>query len=157
MPVETEKIRGTDDPDVVLIPGGAGTRPLVSDERFLTVLHGLMSSARFCLTVCTGSALLAGTGLLDGRRATSNKRAFSWVKSMRPQVDWIGHARWVSDGRFVTSSGVSAGIDMALGFIASQYGSELAERIAHDTEYIWNNDPRKDPFASPDIKPQTEH
>lgn len=151
VPVETERIRGTDDPDVVVMPGGAGTRPLVCDGRFLTVLRGLAGSAGFCLTVCTGSVLLAGTGLLDGHRATSNKRALSWVKSVRPQVDWIGCARWVRDGRFVTSSGVSAGIDMALGFIASQYGSELAECIAHDTEYIWNNDPRKDPFASPDI------
>lgn len=110
--IDTTAVRESENADVIVVPGGSGTRPLVSDVRFVNALSHLADHAAHCLTVCTGSALLAATGLLDGRRATSNKRAFEWVRSVRPQVDWVNHARWVSDGKFITSSGVSAGIDM---------------------------------------------
>ena len=146
--VATEAMRATDSPDIMLVPGGVGTRALVDDDRFVSTLASLAERATHCLTVCTGSAALARTGLLDGRRATSNKRALNWVKSVRPQVTWVNRARWVSDGKFVTSSGVSAGIDMALGFIASLYSTDLARTVAHNTEYVWHDVPDVDPFAA---------
>ena len=73
-------------------------------------------------SVCTGAGLLARAGILDGRRATSNKRSLDWVISQGPKVEWVPQARWVEDGKFATSSGVSAGIDMALAIIASICG-----------------------------------
>lgn len=82
--------------------------------------------------------LAAKTGALDGRRATTNKRAFDWVKSIGPKVNWERPPRWVRDGKFYTSAGVSAGIDMALGFIQDQYGAEKVREICGRMEYHWN-------------------
>ena len=98
-------------------------------------------------TVCTGSALLARTGLLDHRPATSNKLAWDWVVQQGPQVQWVRQARWVDDGDILTSSGVSAGIDMALSLIARLHGREMALTSARNMEYIWNEDAENDPFA----------
>jgi transcriptional regulator GlxA family with amidase domain len=84
--------------------------------------------------------------LLDGRRATSNKMVFDFARSQSEKVDWVEEARWVEDGPFVTSSGVSAGTDMALAVIATLWGRERAEVIANLTEYEWESDPDRDPF-----------
>ncbi len=145
--IMTEPIVNADFSAILLIPGGFGTRPLVDDFAYIEELTEIAAQSAFCLTVCTGSGLLAKTGLLDGRRATSNKRAFAWAKSVNPAVDWVEHARWVRDGKFYTSSGVSAGMDMALGFIADRLGIEQAGEIASAIEYIWNTDKDNDPFA----------
>ncbi|HEX2937523.1 MAG TPA: DJ-1/PfpI family protein, partial [Ruminiclostridium sp.] len=130
-----------------IIPGGQGTRTLVSDIGFCKSLLEIAEQSRFCLTICTGSALLAKTGLIDGRKATSNKRSFEWVKSTNQKVDWQSSARWVADGKYYTSSGVSAGIDMALGFVADQFGADKAKEIAYNIEYVWNSDKTADQFS----------
>jgi len=80
-------------------------------------------------------------------RAASNKRAFDWAVSVNPKVRWQRHARWVSDGKYYSSSGVSAGIDMALGFIRDRSWEEKAQEAADAMEYLWNRDPQNDPFA----------
>jgi transcriptional regulator GlxA family with amidase domain len=95
-----------------------------------------------------GFELLAKAGLLDGRRATTNKAAFAWPVSQGPQVQWVKTARWVQDGRVWTSSGVAAGIDMALALIAQLWDPATAEQIAGRTEYDWHRDPTWDPFAA---------
>ena len=139
---------GKAEPDSVLvIPGGQGTRILVKDDTFLNRLSEFVQNAGYVLSICTGSALLAKAGALDGLKATSNKKALEWVMSVSDQVDWIRHARWVRDGKFYTSSGVSAGMDMALGFVGDLYGMQKAKQIADDIEYIWNRDQNADPFA----------
>ena len=139
---------GKAEPDSVLvIPGGRGTRTLVKDDTFLNRLSEFVQNAGYVLSICTGSALLAKAGALDGLKATSNKKALEWVMSVSDQVDWIRHARWVRDGKFYTSSGVSAGMDMALGFVGDLYGMQKAEQIAGDIEYIWNRDQNADTFA----------
>lgn len=101
-------------PGVVLVPGGIGTRRLVEDRSFLAWLADWAAPAPLVTSVCTGSAVLARTGLLDDRRATSNKRAVDWVVSQGPGVDWVASARWVADSDRWTSSGVAAGMDTAL-------------------------------------------
>jgi len=131
---------------VVLIPGGFGTRKEVDNTPFIDALRQTAEASQFVLTVCTGSALLARTGLLSGRRATSNKMAFDWVKEQDKSVLWKRKARWTKDDRYYTSSGVSAGIDMTLGFVADRHGIETAERIAKGIEYLWNRDADDDPF-----------
>lgn len=136
--------------EVLLLPGGMGTRPLAEDQNFLDILARQGAKAQYCLSVCTGSALLARCGLLDGRRATSNKKSFAWVKKQGENVCWQPAARWVEDGKFFTSSGISAGMDMALGFVARLYGRQQALAIAKDMEYLWNEDPHRDPFARED-------
>ena len=133
--------------DILLIPGGMGTRALVEDGGFLTLLARASEGSDLTATVCTGAALLARTGLLNGRNATSNKMAWEWVMAQGEQVAWQRRARWVDDGDIVTSSGVSAGIDMALAVIARLHGRDAAERAARAMEYVWNDDPAHDPFA----------
>lgn len=135
--------------DVLLVPGGMGTRKLVHDAAFVKRLKTLAEACSWVLTVCTGSALLAQTGLLDGRRATTNKYAFDWVVSCRPQVFWQKKARWCMEDKYYTSSGVSAGMDMAFGFLADRFGRPTAEQGARAIEYLWHSDPQQDPFARP--------
>ena len=132
--------------DIFLIPGGHGTRPGVEDEVLLKRIHEISNQCDFVLTVCTGTALLARTGLLDNRKATTNKRAFDWVVMQGEKVDWIRKARWVRDEKFYTSAGVSAGMDMVLGFLADQHGIEFARKVAFEIEYDWTENAEEDHF-----------
>lgn len=132
--------------DILLIVGGRGTRQQVEEEAFLQALTTLASNASWILSVCTGSALLAKAGLLDDKRATSNKRAWQWVTAQSSKVNWVQQARWVVDGKFYTSSGVSAGMDMTLGFIADRLDRDTARQIADQTEYRWQEDSEIDDF-----------
>jgi transcriptional regulator GlxA family with amidase domain len=133
--------------DLVLVPGGVGTFPQLANEAMLGFLRTRAREAEVMMSVCTGSALFAKAGLLDGRRATSNKQFFDLAKQQGPKVEWVPEARWVEDGPMVTASGVSAGTDMALAVVARLYGRAVAEQIAALTEYEWQSDPTRDPFA----------
>lgn len=133
--------------DILLVPGGFGTRALVNNEAFLNALRLASERSAITATVCTGSALLARTGRLDGRPATSNKIAWDWVVQQGPHVRWQRRARWVDDGDILTSSGVSAGTDMALALIARLNGRDMAIAAARNMEYVWNEDAASDPFA----------
>jgi transcriptional regulator GlxA family with amidase domain len=136
--IATENISAMEDNNILLIPGGPGTRELVNDAHFISLLKEKADKALWCLSVCTGSALFAKAGLLDDRKATSNKMAFEWVKGNGKKVNWIYSARWVVDEKYYTAAGVSAGIDMSLGFIGDRYGKEKAREIARIMEYDWN-------------------
>ena len=133
--------------DIVLVPGGIGTRREVTNTKLLEWLARRAAAAEIVTSVCTGAALLARAGLLDGHRATTNKLSFKWVTEQGSAVEWIKQARWVEDGKFATSSGVSAGIDMTLALIAKLAGGETAEQVAIRMEYEWHRDPQWDPFA----------
>lgn len=140
---------GAPRPDVVLVPGGVGTRTLVHDEAFLAWLADDATSAALVASVCTGSALLAAAGLLEGYRATSNKRAFEWASAFGDTVEWVRRARWVHDRDRWTSSGVAAGMDMTAALIGDLVSPELAREIAWRTELEVHEDARWDPFAAP--------
>ncbi len=133
--------------DILLVPGGPGTRREVDNQVILDWLQNQSMGAEYVTAVCTGSALLARAGILDGRKATTNKRTYDWATSQSDKVHWLKQARWVEDGKFFTSSGVSAGMDMSLGLIARLSGEEVAEQVATWTEYEWHRDPEWDPFA----------
>ena len=113
----------------------------------LDYLRRASAQAEVTMSVCSGSAILARAGLLDGLRATSNKQFFQLAQAQSPAVQWVTTARWVDAGRFVTSSGVSAGIDMALAVIARMQGVAVAEGVAAVTEYQWHRDADVDPFV----------
>ncbi|MGJ4168207.1 DJ-1/PfpI family protein [Corynebacterium macclintockiae] len=133
--------------DTVIIPGGQGTRALVKDAGFLARIYKMASCASLVCSICTGSAVLAAAGLLEGYAATSNKLAFDWAASFGNNIDWKSSARWVQDRDRWTSSGVAAGIDMAIAFVSHYFSTALAEKIAHDLEIQFNSDPEHDPFA----------
>lgn len=133
--------------DIVMVPGGNGTRAELQNPAMLAFLRKQHDGSEVTTSVCTGSALLAKAGILAGHKATTNKAFFSLAVEQDPTVDWIVKARWVDDGKVLTSSGVSAGTDMALGLIAKLYGIERARGLARSLEYQWNEDPNNDPFA----------
>ena len=132
--------------DVFLIPGGYGTRTEVAMDPLIRLIRQISESSTYVLTVCTGTALLARTGLLDFKKATTNKRAFDWVITNGEKVHWVRRARWVVDGKFHTSSGVTAGMDMTLDFIKDMQGIDTARRVASEIEYTWTEDSTNDSF-----------
>ncbi len=144
----TEKLENINNgSDIFLIPGGFGTRKEIKNTLLINAIRQISIASKYVLTVCTGSALLAETGLLDNKKATSNKRAFDWVISNRKNVNWIKKARWTVDGKYYTSSGVSAGMDMTFGFLSDLYGKEFARKNAYEIEFNWTEDKNNDNFS----------
>lgn len=134
--------------DVLLVPGGVGTRgssPAVLDT--IAFIKQTYPSLKYLITVCTGSGLAARAGVLDGRKATSNKNAFHEMKALGPKVDWVPRARWVTDGNIWTASGVTAGIDLTLAWVAEVYGKDTANMITNEIEHTQHLDASYDPFA----------
>ncbi|KAJ5574187.1 uncharacterized protein N7459_008614 [Penicillium hispanicum] len=107
--------------DTLFIPGGVGILPLLWDPMLLQHVGQLADKASNVFSVCTGSLVLAATGRLDGRQATTNKRAYDEMTPKYQQVQWQRRARWVQDGKFLTSSGVTAGLDAGFAFLANTY------------------------------------
>ncbi|WP_238886655.1 DJ-1/PfpI family protein [Clostridium sp. YIM B02551] len=133
--------------EILFIPGGAGTRDKVQDKELIKLIDKIASKAKYILTVCTGTALLAKTEILNNRKATTNKKAFAWVAEQNEKVLWVKQARWVKDGNIYTSAGVSAGMDLALGFIEDIFTKDKALDISQRIEYLWNEDRENDPFS----------
>ncbi|RUR09731.1 DJ-1/PfpI family protein [Legionella sp. km772] len=136
--------------DLLLVPGGMGTRKEVFNSPLLHWIKTRSEQSELTLSVCTGSTLLAKAGLLDGLKATSNKRAFNWVMEQGPQVHWVKKARWVDAGRIISSAGIAAGIDMSLYTIARLYGEALRDEVAQRAEYSVNINADLDPFVMED-------
>ena len=114
-------------PDLVLVPGGAGSRPLLHDEELLEWLREVDRATKWTTSVCTGSLILGAAGLLEGKRATSNWLQLEQLR--RFGADPVG-GRWVEDGKVLTAAGVTAGIDMALHLVAREAGPEMAQAVA---------------------------
>lgn len=119
----------------------------MDNEDFLEFLVDISERASLVTSVCTGSVLLARAGVLDGYRATSNKRAFEWAVQQSSEVVWQRRARWVADGNSWTSSGVTAGMDMACALVSEICGKGIAEDIANAIEYEAHHNAAEDPFA----------
>jgi len=133
--------------DVLLVPGGIGTRTEVDNPALLACLRDVYPRLEVLASICTGAGLLAGAGLLDGRRATSNKKSFAWASAQGNNVEWVPQARWVEDGNIFTASGVAAGIDMSLALVARLVNEATAVKVAEYTEHEWHRDASWDPFA----------
>jgi len=133
--------------DIIMVPGGSGTTPELENPAMIDFIRTRDQHSELTTSVCTGAALLAKAGILDGHKATTNKRFFFIAEKQSNDVIWVENARWVSDGKYITSSGVSAGTDMALGLIEQLYGRNRAASIASSVEYEWHEDPNDDPFT----------
>ncbi|KUN03253.1 glutamine amidotransferase [Streptomyces yokosukanensis] len=119
-------------PDVVVVPGGPGQQALMEHRPLLDWLRAVDATSTWTTSVCTGSLLLAAAGLLDGRRATSHWLALDQLKRFGAEPV---EERVVSDGKYVTAAGVSAGIDMALTLSGRIAGDEHAQAVQLATEY----------------------
>jgi transcriptional regulator GlxA family with amidase domain len=136
------------DYDLLFVPGGDGALVAAQDAGLIPWIRETAATAECVMGVCTGSVLLGMTGVLDGRRATTNKLDFTATVPLAPKVNWVKQARWVEDGKFFTSSGVSAGMDMALAVAAKLFGMDRAIGMADGCEYEWHRDADRDPFAA---------
>ncbi|WP_215449671.1 DJ-1/PfpI family protein [Streptomyces sp. ATCC 21386] len=121
--------------DLLVHPGGNGTRGLVKDEAHLRWLRSLHERGTVLASVCTGSLVLAAAGLLSGRPATTHRDYLDKLTKIDPSVDVRRGPRYVDDGTVVTSAGVSAGIDMALHLVARYDGPEAAEATRFGIQY----------------------
>jgi transcriptional regulator GlxA family with amidase domain len=133
--------------DLLLVPGGMGILQILKDKATLEWLRARAGKAEIVMSVCNGASLLAAAGILDGRSATTNKMLWKMATEPGPRVKWVKKARWVDDGHVVTSSGVSAGIDMTLAVITRLYGGDIADQLAKIIEYEPHDNPDWDPFA----------
>ncbi|PIL29724.1 hypothetical protein GSI_08163 [Ganoderma sinense ZZ0214-1] len=134
------------DLDVLLVPGGIG---VIEETAKPTVefVRKTYPKLKYLITACNGASIAARAGVLDGKRATTSKAVWNAATAVGPNVHWVKTARYVVDGNCWTSSGVSAGIDVTLAWIAKVYGEGLARFIANGMEYEWRDDPNWDPFA----------
>lgn len=132
--------------DVLIVPGGIGAEgDRVGAE--IDFIRRTFPSLQYLITVCTGAGLAARAGVLDGRHATTNKLQWAATTALGPQVHWVSHARWVTDGNVWTSSGVSAGIDVLFAWMETVFGSEAATWVANGLEYERHRNASWDPFA----------
>lgn len=145
--VATHSFDNAPEIDILMIPGGQGSRRELNNPRMIEFIEQAHEQSTYTTSVCTGSALLAKAGVLNGHRATSNKRFFFLSEQQSKEVEWVDDARWVESGNVFTSSGVSAGTDMALGLVARTHGIEWARGLASSVEYIWHEQADDDPFA----------
>jgi len=120
------------EPEIVLVPGGIGTREKMADEEILAWLRRVDRTSKWTTSVCTGSLLLAAAGLLEDKRATGH---WAWLEPLKEfGAEPVG-GRYVEDGKVITAAGVSAGIDMALYLVGREVGPDVAQAIQLGIEY----------------------
>jgi transcriptional regulator GlxA family with amidase domain len=129
--------------DVLVVPGGWGTRALLEHRALLDWIAARGSAVPTLTSVCTGALLLGRAGLLDGRRATTHWRSLDLLREIAPRTTVEDDLHVVEDGRVVTSAGISAGIDMSLRIVTRLYGETIARETARHMEYPYPEDDRR--------------
>jgi transcriptional regulator GlxA family with amidase domain len=131
--------------DVLLHPGGRGTRALSRDEAHLDRIRAIARDAELMTSVCTGSLVYAAAGMLRGRPAITHWRSVGLLREIDPGIEVREGERWVDDGDVVTSAGVSAGIDMALHLVGRLVSPQRSREVQHGIEYdpappVWDDE-----------------
>ena len=123
--------------DILVIPGGQGTRRERHNQRLLDWIAQQDQHTNFMTSVCTGAFLLLKRGLLDHHRATTHWGSIEWMRKMYPNVEIVADERVIDEGHIITSAGVSAGIDMSLHVVSRLFGADVAAWTARQMEYNW--------------------
>lgn len=121
--------------DVLVYPGGIGTRAQLGDERIRERMRSRAAAGTLMTSVCTGSLVFADAGLLDGRPATTHWGALELLPTLGDRIEIRPEARFVDDGEIVTAAGVSAGIDVALHLIVRLHSAERAAQVRRQIQY----------------------
>jgi transcriptional regulator GlxA family with amidase domain len=127
------------DIDILVVPGGFGTRREMMRPEMLDFIRAASASADLTLSVCTGALLLGAAGLLEGHSATTHWAAIGELRALDSGAEILPDARIVDNGRLIISAGVSAGIDAALHIVARLLGQNLAEQTARYMQYEWTS------------------
>lgn len=126
-------------PDLLLIPGGIGSRKEMNNKPLTDWIGRTAESAELVLSVCTGALLLGKAGLLDGLETTTHHVAYDLLRGVVPSATVHENRRFVDNGRVITSAGIAAGIDMSLHVVERLLGSDIASATANHMEYPWNH------------------
>lgn len=126
--------------NLLVIPGGRGTRALVGDATALSWIEQACETAEIVLSVCTGALLLGKLGLLDGLDATTHHGSFDELRKIAPEANVREGARYVDNGKYVVSAGVAAGIDASFHVVSRFFGEDTARRTARHIEYPWERE-----------------
>ena len=121
--------------DVLLFPGGQGTRRELADPSVLQWVRGYRDAGALMTSVCTGSLVYAAAGILSGRPATTYWNSLDLLLKLDPSIEVRADERWVDSGEVVTASGVSAGIDMALHLVRRLAGEDRARDVRRAIQY----------------------
>ncbi|KAJ1556912.1 hypothetical protein HK096_010163 [Nowakowskiella sp. JEL0078] len=121
--------------DVILIPGGVGTFVAAKNKNMLSFLQKQEPGALHMMSICTGSSVFASAGFLKNRKATSNKAYFDFQTVYDSQMEWVFDARFVIDGKFITASGVSAGVDAGFELSSILFGNDARNQVSKDLHY----------------------
>ena len=122
-------------PHVLIVPGGAGTRPLLAKPALLEWLRLRAKHAELTMSVCTGALVLAKAGLLDGLRATTHHECFDLLRELAPKTEVVETERFTDNDRILTAAGISAGIDCSLHVVERLLGADAANTTARYMEY----------------------
>ncbi len=122
--------------DLLLVPGGMGTRAILEDDDSLAWIKQLGDNAKLVTSVCTGALVLARLGYLKNKKATTHWSALEMLRAMDDSIDVQAEQRFIDDG-VITSAGVSAGIDMSLAVVEKLHGLDVATDTARFMEYRW--------------------
>lgn len=128
-------------PDVILVPGGQGTRREMHNDVLIDWIRQQAERVELMLSVCTGALMLAMAGLLDGLEATTHHGAIDLLRNVAPRTLVHTDRRYVDNGKIVLSAGISAGIDMSLYIVSRLLGTERAWETARQMEYDWQPAP----------------
>jgi transcriptional regulator GlxA family with amidase domain len=122
-------------PHVLVVPGGFGTRALIKLPSVIEWVRARARAAEVVMSICTGSLVLGRAGLLDGLRVTTHHTAFALLREVAPHAVVDDTARFTDNGKFLTSAGISAGIDCSLHLVGRLLGADAAATTAHHMEY----------------------
>lgn len=127
-------------PQILVVPGGAGTRPMLKKPAVLEWIRQRARRAEIVASVCTGSLVLAQAGLLHNLRATTHYENFADLAALAPNTEVVKDVRFTDNGQVLTAAGISAGIDLPLHIVSRLLGEPVATRTACYMEYHWRND-----------------
>ncbi len=134
-------LEGAPEPDVLLIPGGWGTRSLIHNADVVAYIRRQAGRVERLLSVCTGAYLLAKADLLDGLEATTHHGSFEMLAELAPTATLVRDVKYVDNGQIILSGGISAGINMSLYVVSRLLGEEVARKTAAYMEYDWEVPP----------------
>lgn len=125
------------EPDILLIPGGIGSRAVLKNEAVMNWVKALAPRSELLLSVCTGALVLAKAGLLEGLQATTHHTCFEELARRAPKTTIVKNVKYVDNGRIILSGGISAGINMSLYVVSRLIGQDNALKVAREMEYDW--------------------
>nr|POF21849.1 isonitrile hydratase [Quercus suber] len=150
----THTLKSAPHVDVLLVPKGPGSLNLnnnAMDDYILFIedrYRGLSDRPlEYIISICNGAGLLAKSGILNGRNATTNKDYWEQVAAYGPRTQWVAKARWVIDGNIWTTSGVSTGADGVIAWMATMTSQKVVDNVVNGIEWLCARDADNDPFA----------